>query len=319
MLHPTIEDAWSDFRRSLARKGRSEHTVGIYRKSFESFWRWADDHQVPPDPGRVRHGDINAWVDWMLEQPATRGGRVQYDTDPETGERTPRMVNRNTVRIRWQNLRPFFSWWAGEMEEPNPFDRADVPRQDDTAPDIVRLEDVRLVLHAANGRDFEGYRDTALIRLLLDTGARVGELVAMTTESWDRRADVVTLTGKTGTRQVPLSPSTGEAMARYLRVRPRHPRARAAALWLGLRGPMTAGGVAQMLYRRCDQAGVPRINPHALRHTWAHEMKRDGAGESDLMALGGWTTPTMVHRYGKSAAVARAHETAKRISLGDRL
>lgn len=319
MLHPTIEDAWSDFRRSLARKGRSEHTVGIYRKSYESFWRWADDHDLPPDPGRVLFRDVNAWVDWMLDQPATRGGRVQYDTDPETGARAPRMVNRNTVRIRWQNLRPFFSWWATEMDEPNPFDRADVPRLDDTAPEVIRLEDLRLILHAANAKDFDGYRDTALIRMLIDTGARVGELVAMTVESWDRRSDVVALAGKTGSRQVPLSPSTGEAMARYLRVRPRHSRSRSAAMWLGLRGPLTAGGIAQMLYRRCDQAGVARIHPHALRHTWAHEARVAGMPEGDLMQLGGWSSPQMVHRYGRSAAMSRAHESARRIALGDRL
>ncbi len=82
---------------------------------------------------------------------------------------------------------------------------------------------------------------------------------------------------------------------------------------------MTAGGVAQMLYRRCDQADVPRVHPHALRHSWAHEMKRAGAGEGDLMALGGWSSPVMVHRYGRSAAVARAHETGRRIAIGDRL
>lgn len=319
MLDPHIEDAWADFRRSLTRKGRSEHTAAIYRKSFEGFWRWAEAEGLPPDPGAVTYQHVNAWVDTMLEQPATRGGRVQYDTDPMTGERQPRPITANTVRIRWQNLRPFFSWWATEMDEANPFDRADAPKLDEAPVEVVSLEDVRAVLHACDGKAFDERRDIALVRLMIDTGARVGELVAMTIDSWDRRSDVVTLVGKTGTRTVPVSPSTGEAMARYLRVRARRPQARSAALWLGLRGPMTSGGIAQMLYRRCDQAEVPRFHPHVLRHTWAHEMKRSGAGEGDLMALGGWSSPTMVHRYGKSAAVARAHETGRRIAIGDRL
>ncbi len=184
---------------------------------------------------------------------------------------------------------------------------------------VVPFEDIRLLLHGCDGKAFDDRRDTALIRVMIDTGARVGEIVAMTVDSWDRRADTIILTGKTGTRVVPLSPSTGEAMARYLRVRARHHQARSASMWLGLRGKLGAGGIAQMLYRRCDQVGIARLHPHVLRHTWAHEMKRAGAGESDLMALGGWSTPTMVHRYGKSAAVARAHETAQRIAIGDRL
>jgi site-specific recombinase XerD len=319
VLHPTLEDAWSDFKRSLLRKGRSVHTIGIYRDSFDAFWRWAEDQGLPRDPGKITYGDINGWVDTMLTQPATRGGRVQYETVPETGEQRPATVSANTVRIRWQNLRPFFSWWAAEMDEPNPFDKADPPKLKEQAVRIVPLDDVRALLHAADGKDFEARRDTALIHLMIDTGARVGEIVAMTVDSWDRRADLIELVGKTGTRTVPLSPATGEAMARYFRVRARHPQAKLPALWLGLRGRLTASGVAQALARRCREADLPRLHPHRLRHTWAHEMKRAGAGEGDLMALGGWSTPVMVHRYGKSAAVARAHDTARRIALGDRL
>ena len=129
---PTIEDAWSDFRRSLARRGRSEDTTEIYRKSFDSFWRWAESAGLPPDPGAVTHRDVNAWVNWMLEQPATRGGRLQYMTN-EAGAKVPKLVTPNTIRIRWQNLRPFFSWWAKEMDTANPFDQADTPRLDEAA------------------------------------------------------------------------------------------------------------------------------------------------------------------------------------------
>ncbi len=318
MLHPTIEDAWSDFRRSLARKGRSEDTTEIYRKSFDSFWRWAESSGLPQDPGAITYRDVNAWVDWMLEQPATRGGRIQYETD-ETGAKVPKMVTANTIRIRWQNMRPFFSWWAKEYEAPNPFDQADTPRLDEAAVPVVPYDDLRLLIHACDGKGFENKRDEALVRLMVGTGARVGEVVAMTTDSWNRRNDVVILTGKTGTRTYPLSPAAGEAMSRYVRLRGDHPKKELPALWLGLRGKLNTGGVAQMLYRRCDQAGIARVHPHALRHSWAHFAKMQGASEGDLMALGGWSSTQMVHKYGRSAAVERAHDTARRIAIGDEL
>ena len=318
-LLPPLEDAWADFARSRSRKGRSVHTLNIYRKSYEQFWRWAETEGLHPDPGAITHRHVNAWTSAMLAAPLVRNGNVMLDLDPGTGERIPRPIQPNTVRIRWQNLRPFFSWWAEEMEEPNPFDKADTPRLEERPVPVVALDDVRAMLHACAGTDFEPRRDTAIIRFLIDTGARVGELVGMTLDSWDRRRDLVTLTGKTGTRIVPISPSTGEALARYMRVRQRQPHAASKALWIGARGRLSASGVAQMLNRRADQAEVPRLHPHVFRHSWAHELKRAGASEGDLMALGGWTTSTMVHRYGKSAAVARAHETGRRIALGDRL
>ncbi len=318
MLHPAIEDAWTDFRRSLVRRGRSEHTITIYRTSLESFWNWADGAGLPPDPSKITHREVNEWTSWMIEQPVTRGGRIQYELD-ELGERRRRPIKANTVRIRWQNLRPFFTWWASEMDEANPFDKADPPRIEEAPVPVVTLDSIRALLNTASGKTFDDRRDTALIRFLIDTGARVGELISMTTDSWDKATDLVRLTGKTGTRSVPVSPATGEAMARYLRVRAQSPYAASPSFWLGLRGPLTGGGAAQMLYRRCDQAEVPRLHPHQLRHTWAHEMKSAGASEGDLMALGGWSSTVMVHRYGKSAAAARAQDAARRIGLGDRL
>lgn len=319
MLNPDLETLWSDFTRSLARKGRSPATVEVYRKSYESFWNFTKGSGTAPNPAAVTFRDINAWTDHLLEQPATRGGRIQYDTDPTTGKQIPRPTSRNTVRIRWQNLRPFFSWWSRELDERNPFDKADTPSIDEQPTAVVSLNDVRALLAAADGKGFEERRDTALIRLMFDTGARNGEVMSMTVESWDRRSDLVTLTGKTGTRLVPISASTGEAFARYLRVRAQHRRADLEVLWLGTRGALGASGLAQMLYRRADEAGVPRMHPHQLRHTWAHLLKQEDVTEGDLMQLGGWSSPAMVHRYGKSAAVARAQQTARRVSIGDQL
>ena len=318
-LPRSIEEAWEDFARSLKRRGRSKSTLEIYRKSYDSFWRWAGAANLPADPSKIKRQHVNRWTDSQLGAPLVRNGRVVYDVDPETGKKVARPVQPNTVRIRWQNLRPFFTWWAKEMDEPNPFDDADVPRLEETAIPVIPLDNLRAMLKACDGKTFEDRRDTAIIRFLLDTGARVGEMISMAVDSWDRRQDVVTLTGKTGTRVVPISPSTGEAFQRYMRARHQHASASSKAFWLGRKGALRDSSVAQILNKLADAAGVPHVHPHMFRHTWAHELKAAGAAEGDLMALGGWSSAAMVHRYGKSVAVARAHDAARRVALGDRL
>jgi integrase len=105
---------------------------------------------------------------------------------------------------------------------------------------------------------------------------------------------------------VPVSPSTGEALARYARVRATHPKRDLDALWLAPRGRLKDSGVGQLLERRCREAGLPRLNPHRFRHTFAHEFRAQGGSEGDLMYLAGWSSTAMAHRYGKSAAAARA-------------
>lgn len=319
-LPDELEDLWHDFRRALARRNRSESTLTVYRKSFESFWTWALGEGVAPDPAAVDRRTVNRWTDHLLTVPVVRNGRTVQTVDPVTGEPAPKMLEASTRRIRFINLRPFFSWWAKEFDAANPFDGADVPGEDRATPiPVVALDDVRRLLATCDTKDFADRRDTAIIRVLYDTGARLGEVVALTVDDWDRRNDDLTLRGKTGTRVVPVSPSTGEALARYLRVRRDHPKAKLDALWLGPKGKLGDSAIAQLLNRRCDAAGIEHINPHRFRHTWAHTFRAKGGSEGDLMYLAGWKSTAMAHRYGRSAAAERAQHAMRRLSLGDEL
>ena len=69
------------------------------------------------------------------------------------------------------------------------------------------------------GLDFAARRDAALLRLLLDTGARRGEVEWMRTDAIDLPHGEALITGKTGTRGVPLGRKTVVGVDRYLRVR----------------------------------------------------------------------------------------------------
>jgi site-specific recombinase XerD len=294
--------------------------VSVYRKSFDQFWIWAIGEGVEPDPCVVDYKTINRWTDYLLTAPATRNGRALTTVDPLTGDMVPRPIEPSTRRIRYVNLRPFFSWWAKEFDRDNPFDRADSPSDAVSAPiPVVSLDDIRALLATCNGTDFLDRRDRAIILLLFDTGARLSELLAMTVDDWDRRQDLVQLRGKTGARAVPSSAECGEAISRYLRVRKEHPKAKLPAMWLAARGALTESGVAQILRRRCEMAGLEPIHPHMARHTFAHEFRAEGGSDTELMYLAGWKSTAMAARYGRSAAAERAQASLRRRSIGDRL
>jgi site-specific recombinase XerD len=296
VLDGALEDWWADYARSLRRRGRSDRTIDVYRRSFDRFWRWACDNGTPADPAAVTAVTVNAWVDYLRDE-----------------------VSAQTTVIYWRNCRPFFAWWAREVETVNPFAKADVPGTPDTLIPVVSLDDLRKLLAVCDGKTFHDRRDNAMVRVFVDCGVRLGEVVGLRVDDWDRRADLLYVNGKTGPRVVPHAAATGEALARYLRVRASHPKADLEALWLGGKGPLRDSGVAQMLARRCDQAGLPRLHPHQLRHTWAHESKLAGISENDLMTLAGWKSPSMAARYGSSAAAERARDAYRRLAIGDRL
>jgi integrase len=91
-------------------------------------------------------------------------------------------------------------------------------------------------------------------------------------------------------------------------------------LWLGRRGTkLTGSGIYRMIQRRCDQAGIPRVNPHRFRHSFAHQYLAAGGNEGDLMRVTGWKSRAMVDRYGACVADERARDAHDSFSPRSRL
>jgi len=82
---------------------------------------------------------------------------------------------------------------------------------------------------------------------------------------------------------------------------------------------MSASGVAQMIKRRGSQAGIERLHPHVLRHSYAHAWLDSGGNEGDLMQLMGWKSRSKLQRYAASTANQRAREAHRRLAPGDGL
>jgi site-specific recombinase XerC len=206
--------------------------------------------------------------------------------------------------------------WAASGHR-SPMARMKAPKQELRVVPKLDVDVVKKIIAACKG----SARDEAMIRVFADSGVRLAELAGMKISDLDL-GDVprVLVMGKgSKPRYVRLGDRTVLAVRRYQRQRAKHPSAHLDALWLGHCGALTRSGIYKIVTDRGRQAGVGKIHPHQLRHTFCHEFRARGGQLDDLVVLAGWAGPAMALRYGASAAAERALDAAGRYSPGDDL
>jgi site-specific recombinase XerD len=189
---------------------------------------------------------------------------------------------------------------------------------------IVPDEVLARLLKVRAGKTLEDRRDTALLRVFLDTGCRLAEVTGLRRNDVNLDDQTLRVVGKGDrVRVVTFGAKSAQVLERYDRQLEREQPDRVADpnrwLWVGRQGRMSTSGVTNVLHRMCADSGVERLHWHQLRHTFAHTWMAEGGNEGELMTLAGWRSRSMLDRYAKSAQVERAHAASWRMSLGDRV
>jgi site-specific recombinase XerD len=304
-----LRELLPDWRRHLRARNIAPSTETSYLGIADAFLSYLANHSLPTVATEITRGHLETYLVHVAETPNKRTGEP---------------ISAAQVAKVYRSLQQLFKW-LHETEEVitgNPFAKMSPPAVPEQPVPVLTVEQLKALLAASAGREFEQLRDTALIRLFLDTGARCGEISPLRMDDVDYDADTILVMGKgRRARTVPFGAKTGEALRRYLRSRARQPMAakHPDALWLGRKGVLTEWGIRGALKRRAATAGVPDVHPHLFRHSFAHRHLAAGGQEQDLMRLAGWRSREMLARYGASAADERAREAHKRLALGDQI
>src|SRR3954451_17005488 len=212
------------FARSLRARNRSPRTVQAYLESAQLLAAYT---------GR----DLDS---------LTRADVEDFLGDQLSGHRA------TTAAGRYRNLQQFYRWAVEEqLVEVSPMAGLRPPTVPETPVPVLDETTIGRLLGTMTGRAFEDRRDTAIVRLFLDTGMRLSEDAGLRLTDVDLDTDVAIVMGKRHRpRACPFGDKTGQAIERYLRERNKHSLAKRPELWVGARGVLTCNSITQILQRR---------------------------------------------------------------------
>lgn len=268
--------------------------------------------------------DIAGWLCWCAEHGTDPLGAAEPLAAAWARRLEAEGLAASTVGRKLAAVSSFYVWLVRNGHAAgNPAEylaRPEVNRDTSSTPGLTRDQALAMIAAADQARGPQRARTSALVAVLLFTGARVGEITGADIEDLgtDRGHRVLRVTRKGGKRQaLPLPAPAAERLDAYLasrgdvtslpavRSEPGAPRPRRALFATDNGARLFPADVWTLIRRIGKAAGLPadlvsHLGPHALRHAFATLYLDAGGSLRDLQDAMGHSDPRTTRRYDRA-------------------
>ena len=285
-----LQNLIQGFKLSCQTENKSPKTIEWYTCFLDRFHQFLKQNGYPTNVKRINRNHIRAFILFLQKEVRT--------------PHTARLLSDSTVQGYVRTLKSFFSWLTREEYiEQNPMIKIPVPKAPVKIINTFSHEHIATLISLCHTSDDSGYRNLAIILLLLDSGIRVSELVNIDIDDVNLAEGYIKIGKAKGNKErlVPIGSLVQKSLWKYInRYRPQPITVKVTKLFLSKYGvPLTKSGVQQMLRRYGKRAGINsvRCSPHVFRHSFAKNYLLNGGDIFSLQRILGHSSLSSVRIY----------------------
>lgn len=249
----------------------------FYRKKLAVFAAFCDQNRVG-SVSEITPTLLRKFILWLEETNHSAGGVATF----------------------YRTVRAFINWAENEFDLvwKNPMRKVRAPKVPNLPLEPVTPQQVEALLATCDRSTFTGNRDYTIILVLLDSGLRASELIALDLPDFDPNDNGLLVQSGKGrkTRTTFVGETTSAAIQDWLRVRGDQP---GALFEKKTGGRMTYGGLREVFRRRSRIANIPQPGIHDFRRAFCLSLLSAGVDLVSLSRLMGHASIQLIQTYAK--------------------
>ena len=209
--------------------------------------------------------------------------------------------NPRTIHRHLSAAKGFFKFLKkNDVIRSSAFELISAPKVSSHLPEVLSPEDVEQLLNFRPENSIE-IRDLALIELMYSSGLRVSEVASIDLADFEEEMTFLRVMGKgSKVRLAPIGRYAISAINNWIEERKKFSGIDTPALFINLKGGrLTVRSIQLRLEKISIKQGLPRVNPHMLRHSFATHMLESSGDLRTIQELLGHSSLSTTQIYTK--------------------
>ena len=209
-------------------------------------------------------------------------------------------IDAKSIQRHISSLKGFFSFLIkNNIVINSPMSNIVSPKATKKLPNVLSPEEIEILV-SFSPKSTQDFRDIAIIELIYSSGLRVSEATNVKLDDFEDNRNFLRVLGKgSKTRLVPVGQYANDAISAWLEKR-NSIQSESKYLFLNLRGKKISTRSVQERIRKISVIqGLPPVNPHMLRHSFATHLLESSGDLRSIQELLGHSSLSTTQIYTK--------------------